>query len=343
MYGGDDTHRRHVHARPDDALGDQARDGCVRVQGREGHAAGVLRHRRRGLQEGLRLYVERGTLAGPRTSRRTDDSTGSLSRVPGVVRRGDASRQLTVDGFFRGCSVRPARCRLRASSSASPGASTSPTASPTRSPPTWRSRSRSAWDLPFWPSAILGVLSPRSSGVAIERVVYRPLARNAGADRAAWRSSSPRSASASPARTSSGCSGARRRRPTSARRRRPYHVWDTVVPQLRRVAGAQRIALVLDPAPLMLRYTRSAARSRPPASTPSWPRIIGINAEHDLPDLLRHRLDLRRRGRLLVRPASTRSTRHGLQARDLRLRRRLPGRHGAARRSGCSSPASWWR
>ena len=42
-------HRRHVHARPDHPLGDQARDGRVRVQGREGHAEGLLRHRRRRL------------------------------------------------------------------------------------------------------------------------------------------------------------------------------------------------------------------------------------------------------------------------------------------------------
>ena len=46
-------HRRHLHPRPDDPLGDQARDGCVRVQGRQGHAEGVLRHRRCRLQDGL--------------------------------------------------------------------------------------------------------------------------------------------------------------------------------------------------------------------------------------------------------------------------------------------------
>ena len=35
-------------------------------------------------------------------------------------------------------------------------------------------------DLPFWPSAILGVLFAAVIGTLIERVVYRPLAANAG-------------------------------------------------------------------------------------------------------------------------------------------------------------------
>jgi branched-chain amino acid transport system permease protein len=38
------------------------------------------------------------------------------------------------------------------------------------------------WGLPFWPSAILGVLVSAVVGVLIERVVYRPLAANAGAN-----------------------------------------------------------------------------------------------------------------------------------------------------------------
>ena len=41
---------RHLHPRPDDPLGDQAGDGRLRVQGRQGDAEGVLRHRRRRLQ-----------------------------------------------------------------------------------------------------------------------------------------------------------------------------------------------------------------------------------------------------------------------------------------------------
>jgi branched-chain amino acid transport system permease protein len=36
--------------------------------------------------------------------------------------------------------------------------------------------------LPFWPSAILGVLVSAAVGVGIERIVYRPLAANAGAN-----------------------------------------------------------------------------------------------------------------------------------------------------------------
>jgi branched-chain amino acid transport system permease protein len=38
------------------------------------------------------------------------------------------------------------------------------------------------WGLPFWPSAILGVLVSAFVGVLIERIVYRPLAANAGAN-----------------------------------------------------------------------------------------------------------------------------------------------------------------
>ena len=53
VYGGDERDDRHLHARRDDALRAEARDGRVRVQGRHGHAEGVLRHRRRRLQDGL--------------------------------------------------------------------------------------------------------------------------------------------------------------------------------------------------------------------------------------------------------------------------------------------------
>ena len=38
------------------------------------------------------------------------------------------------------------------------------------------------WGLPFWPSAALGVLVSAFVGVLIERIVYRPLAANAGAN-----------------------------------------------------------------------------------------------------------------------------------------------------------------
>ena len=37
------------------------------------------------------------------------------------------------------------------------------------------------WGLPFWPAAVLGVLVAGIAGAVIERGVYRPLARNAGA------------------------------------------------------------------------------------------------------------------------------------------------------------------
>ena len=45
---------RYLHPRSHDALGDEARDGCVRVQGWHGHAEGLLRHRRRRLRQGVR-------------------------------------------------------------------------------------------------------------------------------------------------------------------------------------------------------------------------------------------------------------------------------------------------
>ena len=119
----------------DDALRDQARDGRVRVQGRRGHPEGVLRHRRR------RLPARPDAPTTPTGRSRRSMLAAHLRDVPPTDRRRLLPR----------LQLRPARGRLRARSSASPGASTSPTGSRTRSPRTWRSRSRSASDWPFWP------------------------------------------------------------------------------------------------------------------------------------------------------------------------------------------------
>ena len=44
------------------------------------------------------------------------------------------------------------------------------------------------WGVPFWPSAILGVLVSAIVGVLIERIVYRPLAANAAGGKGLERS-----------------------------------------------------------------------------------------------------------------------------------------------------------
>ena len=190
VYGGDDAHRRHLHPRPDDPLGDEARDGRVRVQGRHGHAEGVLRHRRRRLQAGLTAHDSR--------------------RLEGAVDRCwqstfETFRQLTVDGFFRGCSYGllgvgfalilgvTGRFHFAYGFTYTLAAYLAFTF-------TFRCGS---W--PFWPSAILGVLLSAVVG-ARHRARRLPPARPQRRRRPrCWRCSSPPSASASPARTSSGC------------------------------------------------------------------------------------------------------------------------------------------
>jgi len=90
-------------------------------------------------------------------------------------------RQLTVDGFFRGCSygllgagfalILGVTGRFHFAYAF-----------------TYTLAVYMAWQftfplgLPFWPSAILGVLVSAFVGVLIERIVYRPLAANAGAN-----------------------------------------------------------------------------------------------------------------------------------------------------------------
>ena len=111
VYGGDDPTVGTLHPRPDDPLRDQAPDGRVHLQGREGHAAGLLRHRWRGLQDGL-------SPCEPDDERRASAALRSI--VPGACMifaanlTWDAVSQLTVIGIINGAAYGAARRRLRA-------------------------------------------------------------------------------------------------------------------------------------------------------------------------------------------------------------------------------------
>ena len=110
VYGGDDSTLGTYTLDPNDALGDQARDGRVRVQGRHGDAEGVLRHRRRG-----RLRSRSGSVQGP-TARRDRYQRPTVEGPSRCWRHFETFRQLTVDGFFRGCSYGSSGWASRSSS-----------------------------------------------------------------------------------------------------------------------------------------------------------------------------------------------------------------------------------
>ena len=138
-------------------------------------------------------------------------------------------------------------------------------------------------DLPFWPAAVLGVLLAALVGASIERFVYRPLAANAGPNALL---------AVFVAALGLGIAGDNLIRlfwgsetqayfgPT----KKAYHVWDTDLPQLRRVAGGQRDRHHARCSPLMLRYTAlgrqiKATRVNPDlarrsASTPTATYVI---------------------------------------------------------------------
>ena len=154
-------------------------------------------------------------------------------------------------------------------------------------------------DLPFWPAAILGVAGrPRASVRGIERCRLPPARGATPVPPRCWRCSSPRSASASPARTSSGCSGARRRRRTTGPTKEAYthrgtprftnfDVWQAASGVVHRARARAS----------MLRFTRPRpARSRPPGSTPTWPASSASTPTSTYVIVLLHRHALRRRG-----------------------------------------------
>ncbi len=140
-------------------------------------------------------------------------------------------------------------------------------------------------------------------------------------------SSSRPSASASPGRTSSASTGAPKPSRTTGPTRWPYTVWDTTFINFDVWQAASAIVLVVALA-LTLRYTALGRQIKATRVNPELARIIGINANTIYLIVLLHRLGVRRRGRHLVRPEVHGRPGHGLQPRDLRLRRGLPRRHG---------------
>lgn len=134
-----------------------------------------------------------------------------------------------------------------------------------------------SFTLPFWPSAILGVVISALLGAAIEGAVYRPLARNAGATallavfvaalglgiagdnliRLLWGSETQ--AYYGPVKT-------------------PYHVWDTVFLNFDLWQAASGIVITLALA-LMLRYSALGRRIKATRVNRDLAQTIGIDAD----------------------------------------------------------------
>jgi branched-subunit amino acid ABC-type transport system permease component len=93
----------------------------------------------------------------------------------------DTVRQLTVDGFFRGCSygLLGTGFALILGVTGRFHFAYGVTYTFTAYMAWWLTFER---DIPFWPSAIIAIVLAGLAGMATERVVYRPLARKAGAN-----------------------------------------------------------------------------------------------------------------------------------------------------------------
>jgi branched-subunit amino acid ABC-type transport system permease component len=132
-------------------------------------------------------------------------------------------------------------------------------------------------DLPFWPSAVLGVVLAAVVGALIERVVYRPLAANAGSTallavfvaalglgiagdnlvRLFWGSETQ--AYFGPAK-------------------KPYNVWDTIFLNYDVWQASSGIVITLLLA-AMLRFTALGRRIKATRVNPELARTIGIDAD----------------------------------------------------------------
>ena len=181
-------------------------------------------------------------------------------------------------------------------------------------------------------------------GVAIERFVYRPLAGSAGATallavfvgvarhRHRRREPDPPPVLASATQQlSDGPSPCARRSTGDRRRSSGFDVWQAV---------ERPSCIVARPGGAAALHAASVGRSRPPASTPSWP---GPSASTPNRIYLIVLLPSARSAPAWPpsgTASSTPSSRPWAHAGDLRLRRGVPRPAPPARRSGCSSPAS---
>ena len=131
---------------------------------------------------------------------------------------------------------------------------------------------RSGGEWPFWPSAILGDPASPASSARGSSAACTARSPATPAPPRCWPCSSPPSASASPARTSSGSTSGANTKAYFGPRKTPHEIWDAHLHQLRLVAGGQRASPSRWPSPRCCGTPASAARSRRPASTPTSPR-----------------------------------------------------------------------
>jgi branched-chain amino acid transport system permease protein len=132
-------------------------------------------------------------------------------------------------------------------------------------------------DLPFWPGAVLGVLAAAAVGAAIERVVYRPLVANAGPNALL---------AVFVAALGLGIAGDNLIRlfwgsetqayfgPT----KKAYHVWDTVFLNFDVWQAVSGIVITILLA-LTLRYSALGRRIKATRVNPDLARTIGIDAD----------------------------------------------------------------
>ena len=132
-------------------------------------------------------------------------------------------------------------------------------------------------DLPFWPGAVLGVLVAALVGASIERFVYRPLAANAGPNALL---------AVFVAALGLGIAGDNLVRlfwgsETQAYfgpEKKAYHVWDTVFLNFDVWQAASGIVITILLA-LMLRYSALGRRIKATRVNPDLARTIGIDAD----------------------------------------------------------------
>ena len=132
-------------------------------------------------------------------------------------------------------------------------------------------------DLPFWPSAILGVLFAAVIGTLIERVVYRPLAANAGPTALLAVFVAALGLAIAGVNIIALFWGSQTQSfygPV----KKPYHLWDTIFVNFD-VWQAISAIVITTLLALMLRYTALGRRIKATRVNPDLARTIGINAD----------------------------------------------------------------
>jgi branched-subunit amino acid ABC-type transport system permease component len=187
-------------------------------------------------------------------------------------------RQLTVDGFFRGCSFGLLGVGFAMILGVTGRFHFAYGATYTLAVYLAYTFTFRGFELPFWPAAILAVLVTASLGAGIERVVYRPLAANAGSTallaifvaalglgiageniiRLFWGSQSQAYFG-----------------PT----KKPYEVWDAIFVNFDVWQAASGVVIVIV-LTLMLRFTSLGRRIKATRSNPDLAKTIGINADN---------------------------------------------------------------